>query len=393
MFDKDFFEQPLNRVGTDCAKWDSREMLPEGGIPLWVADMDFACAPAITKALSERAQHPVYGYPMVSEASDNAVIHFWQRRHGVTIKRSEMLMMPSVVSGLRASVMALTAPEDRVLIMPPVYGPFFFAVNDSGRTLVEVPLQQDDAHRYHINFTKVEEELRQGIKLVMVCSPHNPVSRLWSKEELKRISDLCTQYGAYLAVDEIHCDFVYKPQRFTSILAVEGIPATTICMTAASKTFNIAGLKQAYLFCRDEETLQKLRQHMAANGVESGNVFALTGTEAAYAHGDAWLDGLMDYLSDNRQVVVDTLNKLLPKAHVTPIDATFLAWVDVSAYEKNNEDLEKRCYAHKVALTTGTFFGKEAGQGFMRINFGCPRAQLIEGLERFAKAVLDKEGE
>lgn len=390
MFSKEFFDQPVHRVGTNCAKWDNRAMLPENGVPLWVADMDFACAPAIMEALVKRAEHPVYGYPLISEESDNAVIDFWKRRHQVSLRRSEMLMMPSVVSGLRATVMALTAPDDKVLIMPPVYGPFFSAVKDSSRRLVEVPLQRDEAYRYHINFSQVEEELRQGAKLVMVCSPHNPVSRLWSKEELKRVSDLCAQYGAYLAVDEIHCDFVYKLEHFTSIFAVEGIPSTTICMTAASKTFNIAGLKQAYLFCRDGETLQRLKQHMEINGVESGNVFALAGTQAAYTHGDAWLDGLMDYLFDNRQVVIDTLGELLPLAHISPIEATFLAWVDVSAYEMDNSALEKRCYEHKVALTTGTFFGKKCGQGFMRVNFGCPRAQLIKGLERFARAVQNK---
>lgn len=390
MFDQAFFDKPLHRQGTDCAKWDNREMLPEGGIPLWVADMDFHCDPAITKALIQRAEHPAYGYPMVSKASNEAVIGFWQRRHQVSLAPEEMLMMPSVVSGLRACVAALTQPEDKVLIMTPVYGPFFAAVKDSGRTLVEVPLKRDEESRYHINFEQVEVQMRQGVKLVMVCSPHNPVSRLWSREELQRISDLCAAHGAYLAVDEIHCDFVFKPNAFTSIMALEGIPPQTICMTAASKTFNIAGLKQAYLFCRDMETLQKLRRHMEVSGVESGNVFALTGTQAAYTHGDAWLDGLMEYLSASRQIVADTLLRLLPEARVTPIEATFLAWVDVSAYEKDNDALMRRCYSNAVALTSGTFFGKETGQGFMRVNFGCPRAQLLEGLERFAQAVKNQ---
>lgn len=390
MFDQAFFDKPLHRQGTDCAKWDNREMMPEGGVPLWVADMDFHCDPAITKSLIQRAEHPAYGYPMVSKASNEAVIGFWQRRHQVSLAAEDMLMMPSVVSGLRACVAALTQPEDKVLIMTPVYGPFFAAVKDSGRTLVEVPLKRDEESRYYIDFEQVEARMRQGVKLVMVCSPHNPVSRLWSREELQRISDLCAAHGAYLAVDEIHCDFVFKPNAFTSIMALEGIPPQTICMTAASKTFNIAGLKQAYLFCRDTETLQKLRRHMEISGVESGNVFALTGTQAAYTHGDAWLDGLMEYLSASRQIVADTLLRLLPEARVTPIEATFLAWADVSAYEKDNDALMRRCYSNAVALTSGTFFGKETGQGFMRVNFGCPRAQLLEGLERFAQAVKNQ---
>ena len=390
MYNQDFFDRGVDRRGTDSIKWGLREVLPENGIPLWVADMDFACAAPIQEALIARAQHPAYGYALVTEQSQQAVANFWQRRHQVTISPQQMLMLPSVVSGLRACAAALTKEGGRVLILTPVYGPFYAAIRDSGRTLVESALVRDETNRYHIDFADVEKKLQQGIDLMMICNPHNPLSRVWQQEELQRISDLCKQYNTLLASDEIHCDFVYQPHAFTSILALPDIAPTTVCMSAASKTFNIAGLKQSTLFCRDEQTLSTLARHLEAAGAESGNIFAMAATEAAYTGCDDWLDALLSYLSGNRAIVYHMMQKLLPQAKITPIEATFLAWVDVSMYENDNELLEQRCYQHGVALTSGTFFGETTGKGFMRINFGCPRHQLEEGLTRFAAAVLNQ---
>lgn len=391
MFDRTFFESPPSRLGTDCRKWDDRAILPEGGIPLWVADMDFPGAPVITEALKKRAAHPVYGYTYVSEQSDKAVIDFWQRRHQVSLSREQLLMLPSVVSGLRACVLALTKPEDTVMLFTPVYGPFYAAVRDSGRRLLEVPLHKDATHRYIIDFNKVEEQFKGGrVAMLMLCSPHNPVSRLWRKEELVRLVTLCSKYRVRLAADEIHSDFVYAPETFQSIMGLTEAAPDTVSMTAASKTFNIAGVKQAYLFCRDAKTMDTLRRFLEVNGVESGNLFALTATEAAYSRCDAWLDGLLAYLSESRETVYKDVAALLPKAHITPIEATYLAWIDVSAYETDPDALTARCYKHGVALTNGVFFGKETGRGYMRLNFGCPRPQLQDGIRRFAEAVLDK---
>lgn len=392
MFDRNFFESPLSRTGTDCRKWDDRAILPEGGIPLWVADMDFPGAPAITEAIQKRAAHPVYGYTYVSKQSDDAVCSFWQRRHQVTLAREQLLMMPSVVSGLRACVLALTKPEDTVMIFTPVYGPFYAAVKDSGRSLLEVPLMRDAAYRYSIDFDSVERHFATGkVAMLMLCSPHNPVSRLWRKEELQKLAALCRRYGVRLTVDEIHCDFVYAPDTFQSIMGLEEAPPETVSLTAPSKSFNIAGLKQAYLFCRDEQTMSTLRRFFSVYGIESGNLFALTATQAAYSQCDEWLDGLLTYLSESRETIYKEIARLLPQAHVTPIEATYLAWLDVSAYENDADALTARCYRHGVTLTNGVFFGSETGRGHMRLNFGCPRPQLKEGIRRFAEAVLAKE--
>lgn len=392
MFDRSFFESPLSRLGTDCRKWDDRAVLPEGGIPLWVADMDLPGAPAITEALIARAAHPVYGYTYVSEQSDDAVIDFWQRRHGVSLKRSEMLMMPSVVAGLRACVLALTEPDDTVMLFTPVYGPFYAAVRDSGRQMLEVPLTKNADCRYSIDFETVERHFSSGkVAMLMLCSPHNPVSRLWSREEMTALAALCARCHVRLVTDEIHCDFVYAPQTFTSAMALEQAAPDTVTLTAASKTFNIAGVKQAYLFCRDEQTMEALRRFFMVYGVESGNLFALTATQAAYSQCDGWLDGLLAYLSDNRQTVYGEVGRLLPEARITPIEATYLAWIDVSAYETDPEALTRRCFSRGVALTNGVFFGEQTGLGHMRLNFGCPRPQLEEGIRRFAEAMLSKQ--
>lgn len=389
-FDSSFFDQQVDRKGTCCLKWDNIDMLPRDGIPLWVADMDFECAPAIREALIERAKHPSYGYTFADESSDQAVIDFWKRRHGVDLTRKDLLMMPSVVSGLRASVLTMTKPQDKIMLLTPIYGPFFAAVKDSGRILVDVPLHKDQENRYHINFAGIEAGLRNGVSMLMLCSPHNPVSRIWSKAELTQIVDLCKKYGCQLVVDEIHADFVYQPKEFVSILSLENLDKRTVCMTAASKTFNIAGIKQSYLFCRDQDTLLKIREFFEHHGAESGNIFALTATKAAYSSCDEWLDGLLAYLSENRQIVYREIASLLPKAKVTPIEATYLAWIDLSDYGIQNPDLIKRCYERGVMLTDGVFFGEEQGKLHMRLNFGCPREQLIKGIQRFASAVLNQ---
>lgn len=390
MFDASFFDKPFDRRGTDCRKWDDRAVMDEGGIPLWVADSDFECAPAIRDALVARAMHPAYGYTLIPDETVDAVRAFWLRRHGVKVQREDIVWLPSVVSGLRAAVLTMTAPSDRVALLTPVYGPFYAAVRESGRTLVDLPMAKDTDGRYHIPFDRLESEMRGGLRLLMLCSPHNPVSRVWTREELERICALCRTYGTRLAVDEIHADYSYETP-FTAILTVDNAPEDAVSMSAPSKTFNVAGLKQAFLFCRDIKTRAALQTMLDTHGVESANIFALTALKAAYTSCDEWLDGMLRYLSDSRKTVTDTLSALLPLARVTPIEATYLAWTDISAYESDHDALARRLREEKVALTDGVFFGPETGRGHMRVNFACPKTMLTQGLERFAKAVKNNQ--
>lgn len=389
-FDDAFFEQPMDRRNTDCEKWDDRAVMNEGGIPLWVADMDFPCAPAITEALKKRAEHPCFGYSSQNPADEQALRGFWQRRHGVTIQAGQTLMLPCVITGLKTCVRAFTQPGDAVAIFTPVYGPFYQAIEKNDRRVARVPLIMDGQRRYQMNLEGMEEALKNGAKLIMLCNPHNPVSRLWSKEELTALCRLAQRYDVPLVSDEIHADFVYAPGEFISILSVPEGRDRAVMLCAASKTFNVAGLQQAAAVCFRGDMRKALQAEMDGAGIISGNTFALLATRTAYTDCDEWLDGLMAYLDKNRKLLEKLIAELLPKAKMTPVEATYLAWLDLREYGYTCEELSKKFKEKGVALTGGTFFGTES-EGFMRVNFACPAAQLEEGIKRMRKALEEDE--
>lgn len=389
-FDDAFFERPLDRRNTNCEKWDDRAVMNEGGIPLWVADMDFPCAPAITETLKKRAEHPCFGYNIHNPADEQALIGFWQRRHGVTIQAGQTLMLPCVITGLKTCVRAFTQPGDAVAIFTPVYGPFYQAIEKNGRRVARVPLIMDGERRYQMNLEGMEEALKDGAKLIMLCNPHNPVSRLWNEEELTALCRLAQRYDVPLVSDEIHADFVYAPGKFTSILSVSEGRDRAVMLCAASKTFNVAGLQQATAVCFREDMRKALQAEMDGAGITSGNTFALLATRTAYTDCDEWLDGLMAYLDKNRKLLEKLVAECLPRAKMTPVDATYLAWLDLREYGYTCEELSKKFKDNGVALTGGTFFGTE-GEGFMRVNFACPAAQLEEGIKRMRKALEEDE--
>ncbi len=389
-YDRAFFDGGIQRHGTACEKWDDEAMIARDDIALWVADMDFPCAEPIARAIAERAKHPCYGYTFQSEEDAGALLSFLQRRHGLTVKAEQTVMLPCVVTGLRACVRALTKPGDGVILQSPVYGPFRFSVEDNGRRVLDAPLTRDEHGRCHMDLAAVEAHLKAGARLMLLCSPHNPVSRLWSEGELDALLSLLMQYDAYLASDEIHADFVYAPARFTPILSRPGAEKRVISLVAASKTFNIAGLQQATVISFDDNLLKAVQRELRACGAVSGNIFALAATRAAYSECDAWLDALLKYLDEGREIVKSEIARLLPKAVLSPIEATYLAWLDLRAYGMTTEVMMQKAKARGVVLTSGTFFGDAAGEGFLRVNFGCPHAQLREGLKRLATAI--KEG-
>ena len=389
-FDAAYFDQIIDRRNTDCEKWDDRSVMKEDGVPLWVADMDFSCAPAIVNALRERAEHPCYGYTIDNPANEKALIGFWQRRHGLTIEAGETEMLPCVVTGLKACVRSFTKEGEGVAIVTPVYGPFYASIRLNRRKVMPVSLIRDEeTGRYSLDLNGMEQALKNGAKLMMLCSPHNPVSRLWSEEELTALCRLAEKYDAPIVCDEIHADFVYKPGKFVSILNIPEGRKRAVMLCSASKTFNIAGLLQAEIVCKNPEMLKALREEISAAGIASGNTFALLAARAAYTACDEWLDGLIQYLDESRNLVYDWMAKYVPKAKVTPIEATYLAWADMRAYGLTCAELMEKCKAAGVAPTTGTFFGPE-GEGFLRINFACPRAQLTEGIKRLGKALEEE---
>lgn len=389
VFDKAYFDAGVNRIGTDCEKWDGMMAAANDPdmIPMWVADMDFRSAPAIEEALAGVLAWGTWGYTIAGERDAEALCAYWARRHGVEIRPEEVIMSPCVVTGLRAAVCTLTKEGDGVLINPPVYGPFFASIKDNGRKVVESPLVQGGDGRFAMDLKDMEGKLAsREAKAVMICSPHNPCGRAWEEKELKAVVDLCVKYCVPLICDEIHADFVYEPGKHRSILSIEGAENVAVMLCAASKTFNVAGLQQSSIVCRNEEMRTAIDKMMNACGVRSGNAFALAATRAAYTGCDEWLDGLKTYLMDNRDYVMRFAAENLPDVRVTPLEATYLMWLDCRKLGLEQQTLMEKIAAAHVKVNDGLFFG-EQGRGFIRLNIGCPRAQLERAMAQL-KTVL-----
>lgn len=274
-----------------------------------------------------------------------------------------------------------------MLIFTPVYGPFYASIKENGRRIVESPMARDALGRYTLNLADAEGKLAaREAKLVMFCSPHNPCGRAWTKEELADVVNLCYKYGVPLVCDEIHADFVFAPNAHHSVLTMEHADELAVMLCAASKTFNVAGLQQASLICKNEKMREAIAKEFTSCGVKSGNVFALAATRAAYTGCDAWLDGLKSYLMDNRDLVMAYAKANFPKVVVTPLEATYLIWLDCRALELEQEELMRRIFEAHVKVNDGLSFG-ESGRGFIRLNIGCPRAQLEAALAHL-KTVL-----
>ena len=385
-FDTAYFDAGIRRVGTECEKWDG--MIAETGdetmIPMWVADMDFPSPPAIRDALAGVLARGTWGYTISGDADRQALCDYWARRHSVTIERESVLLSPCVVTGLKLALRVVTKPGDGVLINPPVYGPFFMSIRSNGRKVVESPLVCGEDGRYTMDLADMEGKLASGeAKAVMLCSPHNPCGRAWSEEELTAVVALCRRYGAPIVCDEIHADFVYAPNTHHSILTIPGSREIAVMLCAASKTFNVAGLEQSAIVCCNEAVRKAIAEDMAASGVKAGNAFALAATRAAYTGCDAWLDGLMDYLAGSRDMVAAFVAERMPRVRLTPLEATYLMWLDCSALGVTQDELLARIRAAHVKVNDGLFFG-EQGRGFIRLNIGCPRSQIREALTRLA---------
>ena len=382
-----FFDRPCDRRGTASVKWDliSREAGKEL-LPLWVADMDFPCAPQVRAALVRRAEHGIYGYTYQTDAARQAMVDYMARRHGVRISAEQTALMPCVVTGLRAAVAAFTGPGDKVLIQPPVYGPFYSSVREAGRELAEAPLLCDAQGRWRMDLQAVEARCREGAQLMLLCNPHNPVGRLWTADELSALLQVLNRYQVTLISDEIHGDFAYEHPYAATETLPEAAQARLITMTSASKTFNLAGLQQAVFYTHTPELKERLCKTMEQSGVEQGNIFALAGTEAAYRYGDAWLDGLLTYLRGNRQTLADGVRALLPQAILSPMEATYLGWIDLRAYGLSGKELEQRTHDAGAAFSGGAFFG-EKWDRFLRFNIATQRANVERGVELLAKAL------
>jgi cystathionine beta-lyase len=387
------FDAIIDREHSDCVKYAGR--LQQFGhddlLPLWVADMDFACPPAVTQALQQRAAHPIYGYSVFPESIFSALIDWLRDRHQWQVNRQSILMCPGVVPCLSAAVLAFTQPGDGVIVQPPVYFPFFSAVTQHQRHLIENPLQLKDGH-YQMDFEHIEQCAKQGAKLLLLCSPHNPVGRVWQQSELLEILRIARQYNLIIVADEIHADLVYAPHRHLALARLAELDDRIITAVAPSKTFNIPGLGLSSLIIDKPTDRQAIQQIFDDLHLSARNPFSITAFEAAYRFGGDWKDALMLYLQDTQNAVIDFTKQHLPGITALRSEGTYLMWLDCRALNLDDQQLTDFFWHQaKVGLNAGISFGT-GGSGFMRLNIAAPRQVVMEGLERIRRHIHNNAG-
>jgi cystathionine beta-lyase len=375
------------RKGTNCSKWDGLEQVYGDSdlVPLWVADMDFPVLPELEKALAARAANATFGYTFAGEGYYKSVIDWNSKHNGLSVAKEDILDVPGVVCGLNFTIAALTRPEDKVLITPPVYPPFFDVPKSQGRQLLLSPLRRGN-ERYEIDFDDFEAKLKEGAKAFIFCSPHNPVGRVWEKEELENVVKLCARHGTIIVSDEIHSDLIFSGHKHIPILNVSSEARDiSLIALAPSKTFNIAGLKSSMLIVKNPNLRKRVRALLDQFHV-GVNLFGYKAAEVVYRQGERWLEELLVYLEDNAKFVVSFLKSRLPRVGAYLPESTYLMWLDFSAYGLTQEALmEKMRKEARVALNDGVTFGKE-GKGHVRLNIGTTRALIKEGLEKIEVA-------
>ncbi|WP_375176347.1 MalY/PatB family protein [Marinobacter mobilis] len=385
------FDQIVGREQTGAVKFDARGAVfgSHEVIPLWVADMDFPAPEAVTRALVERAQHPVYGYTLFRDSLYESIISWFRERHGWTIERDWLMLVPGVVPSLHAAALAFAAEGEGIIIQPPVYPPFYSAIRKTGRRVVENPLRVRDGV-YEMDLEHLERCADDGARLLFLCSPHNPVGRVWRRDELEAVLAIARRYNLVVLADEIHADLVYpdrEPHTVMASLATAQDPLITA--VAPSKSFNVPGMGLSVLVAPDPAHRAALAAPFEQLHVLSCNPFSAAALEAGYRHGGAWLDQLLVYLAGNRDFVCDYLAEHIPQLTVTPAQGTYLLWIDCRALGMTDGEL-KRFFVSQagVGLSPGASFG-EGGSGFMRLNLGTSRAVLEQALTQIRKAIAE----
>lgn len=384
------FEQQINRLNTDSAKWNALKIFygTEDILPMWVADMDFASPPEIQEALRKRVEHGLFGYGLASEDMKMAVINWMKKRFQWEIEKEWLVPSSGVVMALAFTIQTLTQENDKVLIQTPVYQPFYTMINNNNRELIKNPLVLKDG-KYEIDFIDFEEKLKSGVKLFILCSPHNPIGRVWTESELEKMGKLCDQYGVHIVSDEIHADLIYKPNIHRSIASINNrLQDRTITCIAPSKTFNIPGLQASIMIIPNEDIRKKVQNLQGKIGFHGLNILSNTALEAAYKHGENWLEELLAYLEKNRDYAVNFIEKELPELTVIQPEGTYLIWIDCRGLGLSEDEMQDRLIQKgKLAVELGSKFGDE-GTGFIRMNIACPRKMLEDALQRLKKAFI-----
>ena len=384
------FDKIIDRRNTRCLKYDFavERNMPADVLPLWVADMDFETSSYIEDAIIERAKHAIYGYSEVKTPYFDILKKWMQKHHDWDIQRKWLVKTPGVVFALAMAVKAYTEPGDAVLIQQPVYYPFSEVIKDNGRNVVSNTLYLGEDNRYHIDFEDFEQKIvDHKIKLFLLCNPHNPVGRVWTKEELTRLGDICVKHHVTVVSDEIHEDFVFKGKHQVFANIKKEYEEITVTCTAPSKTFNIASLMISNILIPNPELKRKFKHQMDAAGISQLNVLGLVACEAAYEHGEEWYQEMKAYVKENIEFVKQYVEEQLPGVNMVEHEGTYLVWLDFRETGLSVEELDDKIINQaKLWLDSGKIFGS-CGEGFQRINVACPRKVLEEALDRIKNAV------
>lgn len=383
------FAQEIKRLNTACEKWDDLENRfgVKDVISMWVADMDFQSPPSVIEALKQRAEHGVYGYTLRSDSYFEAITDWLKRRHQWSVNKEWITHSPGVIPALSLIIRSFTQPGDKIVIQPPVYHHFSRVIRVQEREVINNPLKLEDG-RYTMDFDDLEAKIDPKVKMLILCSPHNPVGRVWSEEELMRLGQICIKHNILVVADEIHFDLVYKKHSHVPFARIsEEFLDRSITCIAPSKTFNLMGLQVSSIIIPNKELRDRYNKKVNDLSIGSPNTFGVVASEAAYRHGEEWLDQLIDYLQENLNYLIDYFTKKIPQIKVIQPEGTYLVWLDCRAMGLSAKELDDFMLQRaKVAMNEGYIFGNE-GEGFMRMNIACPRSILEKSLQQMEQAI------
>ena len=380
--DKFNFDEIIDRHNTHAVKWD---MCPNDDvIPMWVADMDFKAAPCIMDALQQRLEHGVFGYANVPEEFYNSIINWFDRRHNWKIERSLISYTTGVVPAISAVIKAIAKRGERIVVLTPIYNCFFTCIRSNGCEVVEVPLTYNNNYSYSIDYEALDSALSDNnTHTLLFCNPHNPAGRVWCKEEMLKVNELCLKNNVKVISDEIHCEMMMPGKHYTPFASISQ-EAQDNCITCGSpsKSFNIAGLQAAFIVSNNDKTVAQINDVLIEHQVGSINPFGLEAFIAAYEHGENWIEQLNEYIAGNFHLMCEMMEKELPSCHITPMEGSYLAWINITPTGMTSTEVTKKLLDDgKVMVNDGSMYGK-AGEGFIRINLATRRAVVEEGTRR-----------
>ncbi|MDC8103609.1 MalY/PatB family protein [Chryseobacterium sp. PTM-20240506] len=383
------FDEIISRRGTNSIKWDS--VADDNVLPMWVADMDFKTPPEIINALSRKAEQGMFGYSFTPHALYDAIISWWETSHEVSLKKEWLLPVPGMIPVISAIVRTYLQPGDHIIVQSPVYNHFFLLIENCGCHAVENHLIYENGN-YQIDFEDLEMKASDPQnKMLLLCSPHNPVGRVWTRQELEKIASICSRHNVMVISDEIHADIVYKENKHVPFLSVaEDYDLLSVTCGSPCKTFNLSSLPVSYVITKDQEFKKQISKILSVQETYGINPFAAEALIAAYTHGRDWMEELKEYLYNNYLFLKDFCKDHLPNITIGLLQATYLVWLDCRILGKGSEELSKLLFKEeKLWLNPGTMYGS-SGEGFLRMNIACPREVLEEGLKRFEKYINKK---